>query len=520
MEIQLCTNIIKFLFYICEGTKRQNKEIKLFFRKQNSFDKRNVLRENVNFVSLFCELFGSFAKFYNNKTVELGIWLLTYLNEIIKGPILENQIECNDTNVHMYCKDLLTVLSNVTGELQTRGFVNGNNASNNELFTKMIEFVISLLEGLPNYHPVQLDTNEVVFVDKRSEVLVKTAYFADFKFLLKKISLIFENFVQQKIPMFEKNYEDVYKHDVERLYKKMKEAIFDDEIMLGFKVYFLLKKLCDHKKDVCEEIQKVLKIVNLNNPDSLVYMRGNTQKYEWFKLQYAWLFYYYNSQAVEVKIEIENEISNSFCQNYSEQVQQKHYFPVHPACNYLPEKEKRRLEYSISRESETEKKLDIIKQKDEIIYIIDHIFKLKVLCKLDYNSPDEIRKFLLIISFMYNVFYLLFAEKKIVRTKSENESQEAVNIVLYILGLCHFVTSCMLVLFQSLVTTKMILDKNWETLFNEFYLAIGKSSLKNENRLFKEVCVSDYNFKELKHQDRIDLIIDYQVSQGSAFPMP
>ena len=46
-------------------------------------------------------------------------------------------------------------------------------------------------------------------------------------------------------------------------------------------------------------------------------------------------------------------------------MQQKFYFPIHPACNYIPSKEKHAIEHNITRDNDNEKKLDIIKQKDE-----------------------------------------------------------------------------------------------------------------------------------------------------------
>ena len=123
---------------------------------------------------------------------------------------------------------------------------------------------------------------------------------------------------------------------------------------------------------------------------------------------YAWLFYYHNTGHIEISM---TETGGDL---------EKYYFPIHPACRYIPHKEKYKYEAAISRENDTEKRLDIIKQKDTLITLIDHIFKLKLNYKIKYDLPDQTRFLCLMLAFFYNLFYLLNARKNVVNTREVN----------------------------------------------------------------------------------------------------
>jgi hypothetical protein len=108
LELELCINIINFLKYLCEGQNANCKTVKKFLfdqDKDESTSSKDPLSSKVNFVRLAVILFGSFVKFFNVKTAELGIALLDFLYEVVRGPLLVTQFDCVKSEIFMYCKD-------------------------------------------------------------------------------------------------------------------------------------------------------------------------------------------------------------------------------------------------------------------------------------------------------------------------------------------------------------------------------------------------------------------------------
>lgn len=108
LELELCINIINFLKYLCEGQNANCKTVKKFLfhqDKDESTSSKDPLSSNVNFVRLAVILFGSFVKFFNVKTAELGIALLDFLYEVVRGPLLVTQFDCVKSEIFIYCKD-------------------------------------------------------------------------------------------------------------------------------------------------------------------------------------------------------------------------------------------------------------------------------------------------------------------------------------------------------------------------------------------------------------------------------
>jgi hypothetical protein len=140
-----------------------------------------------------------------------------------------------------------------------------------------------------------------------------------------------------------------------------------------------------------------LNIRDLDNPPPSDNLEEETSR-----LRYAWLFYYHNTSHIEITMSPETGGDL-----------EKYYFPVHPACRYIPLKEKHKYESQISRENDVQKRLDIIKQKDSLITLIDHIFKLRLNYKIKYDLPDQTRTLCLLLAFFYNFFYFINARKRI-----------------------------------------------------------------------------------------------------------
>ena len=85
------------------------------------------------------------------------------------------------------------------------------------------------------------------------------------------------------------------------------------------------------------------------------------QKCNYFKgrCKLAWEFYKSNTSSVEINFK---------------GVLQKNLFPIHPACRYVPDKEKERMISTIRLENISEKVMDIIQGHEEMNSLIDHIF--------------------------------------------------------------------------------------------------------------------------------------------------
>lgn len=73
---------------------------------------------------------------------------------------------------------------------------------------------------------------------------------------------------------------------------------------------------------------------------------------------------------------------------------QKYYFPVQPACRYLPEKQKIKFNNSIRRNDNNDKIAGIMEKRIDMIDLIDHVFMLRLNYKVQYDLPDRIRSIL------------------------------------------------------------------------------------------------------------------------------
>ena len=85
---------------------------------------------------------------------------------------------------------------------------------------------------------------------------------------------------------------------------------------------------------------------------------------------------------------------------------QKYYFPIHPACGYIPEQEKRKIIGEIKTSLPTQKISMILEENPKIIDLVNHIFELQVRNHISYTLPVYLRYFLLAVTIILNFLYL------------------------------------------------------------------------------------------------------------------
>ena len=95
-------------------------------------------------------LFGNFLKFFNNYTADIGIVILDFLYESIKGPIFFNQQILLDSELCQLCRDLSYDLSGSDTHLGAKGFNENNLITMDILFYKTMDVLSSLLDGRIN----------------------------------------------------------------------------------------------------------------------------------------------------------------------------------------------------------------------------------------------------------------------------------------------------------------------------------------------------------------------------------
>ena len=413
---------------------------------------------------------------------------------------------------------MLSILSNKTGDLNTRGFKEKDYIKKDIVFKNVITFLTSLYEGIPESYPVHNEDGSYSMLALRDLALSKSAFVVDVYFLLKKSSIIFENYFIKKIPAFKKNNENIYKYNVESLVNLLNESLFEEELLLGFKIYFMLKTLSSHHKEINHKIRKYTKLQDIHFPFQTNFKKNLLRNNNfWFRLQFAWLFYYHNSANVQVSVKIHVEIdkfqfSNLITDNYHEEnVQQKFYYPVHPACNYLPPSEKNRIELSIKRDNNQEKKTDFVRKKDELISLIDYINLTRINYKVSYHSIEYIRILALVISFIYNGLFLYAVDKEIIETHTNLVINEWVKVILRLLGLMHFVVSCLQVLFQGILKSKQVLERNWELKYRKFLNEMEEKSfiIISQNKESIVTKNKHKNFYEYTYTEKLQFMDEY-----------
>jgi hypothetical protein len=122
--------------------------------------------------------------------------------------------------------------------LRVRGFTEKANKANDKLFYKVIEFLTSLYEGLPEVCCLVLDGVTISQYKLRKTVLDKCGKVVDPLFLLRKITNIFENYATDNLVLVNKGKKQLYSYKAEYLWEHMESNTFSQDILIGFKVFF------------------------------------------------------------------------------------------------------------------------------------------------------------------------------------------------------------------------------------------------------------------------------------------
>ena len=139
--------IFKLLQLFCEG---HNHDLQLYLRKQEQ--QGYVSGKTINFIKDTSQLFGSYYKFANVYSVELGEQLIDFLIESLQGPCKENQEDLADNKIVEFVEKFLLIFQN-QNDYRNKGFFNIddqgsiNQGSINELMIQSIELLACLLEA-------------------------------------------------------------------------------------------------------------------------------------------------------------------------------------------------------------------------------------------------------------------------------------------------------------------------------------------------------------------------------------
>ena len=469
-DINLSKNILlkilEFLQLLCEG---HNLELQKFLNKQ--FDDDENAYYSVNFISTCTTLYGSFIKIYNLQSLEIGNKILAFLNESIQGPCRQNQNDLNTYKIYDYTRDFMHDID-YKDQLFIRGFRTEEDTNKlDHIYSENIKLLMAMLEGTSiDNQKIRCgkisDSPKIIMLMEKKLIDAFQNYIKEELDILKDgISLT--RFMNRKNLSQEitdlnsnKNPKDSYTDyiinpdiflsiDVVKLATKIKVPTFSENIMNGFNVYFYYNFLQEYVSDHDNGI--------VNRSD-----RGELHEAVWTHTK---KFYEYNTGSIEVNFnfgEVTDEDDNP-------DSLQKYYFPIHPACRYLPEQSKKVILHGIKTDNPQQKVTEILNGSHKIMDLMNHIFDLEVNQGIKYILPTQLRYLLLLVTSILNGLYLTYNrisvennEKKMVWDNSTAESMQLV------FGVIHIILAFLIVFVQMYVRTRVIwndqsypLLKNW-----------------------------------------------------------
>lgn len=415
-SIRLIKDVLRFLQLLCEG---------------HYLDMQNYLRDqkyenpslNRDFVSFGAKMLSTFVKINNKMSLELGIQLLDFLVELVQGPCIANQAQLINIKVVDICKDLLDDISMKNSFKEIWDLDNNANQALISIVSKTTTLLASIMEG----------NNEVAYIKSIANGL-------NLEFLEDSLQSYLKTFATSKSPRFENNlprFVTRYKSFADR-------EFFDEKIIDALQMFIFVKRLKDF---LSRNEPKTAAFDNPNKKTNLAVegvsygeefegssVRQNLSPQERRDQKAMMQFYMENIRMVEIVF-----------QGSIQQV----YFPIHPACRYLPGHKRDEFIKAFNRESPNEKMVQFMRRIPEWFDIMDYMITIKTArIKITDTTFKIIRNITLILSLGINLFYVFYSKLTV------EHSDWRIEVTLH--GYEHYMLAAMLIHLLCCVLTMLI----------------------------------------------------------------
>jgi hypothetical protein len=456
----LCKCIFKFLQLLCEG---HNLKVQNYLRAQSTAEKA-PMNADCNFIALTASIWASFVKFVNPDCIDLGNFILDFLIESIQGPCGGNQLELYHNKMIEYIKDLMNDFISQR-DYQCRGFDVENYEILDSLILRSIKSLDAMLEANPHremYHRMG-DHIEVTHIMKRLTKIF--------------VSILGQVVVEDTLTVETANLE---------LHSKIvPRRVFDSKMSEAFQIFFFLKMIDDRTGLYKQSIN------DLRGLDAFVYA-----------------FMDFHSAHIEL---VFNDLL------------QKHYFVVHPACRLLGEEAKQSFLDNADRKTPNRKITAFIQQAPLFFNLIDQLATLRWTCPLiSVKLFWRVRKAAFLLLLSINIYVFLFADKRVVRSNYQEADDAPTVVYIRVHGVGHLLLSVLMLVVWSTLNCRLILTDGWRSVFNrarKLTLAQEETPLNKVER--KEILyILEKNTMEITREDTL-FVMSYTARQtGKTFQLP
>jgi hypothetical protein len=190
---------------------------------------------------------------------------------------------------------------------------------------------------------------------------------------------------------------------------------------------------------------------------------------------------------------------------------QKYYFPIHPACRYLPEQEKNSIINNIKTSLPTQKISMILQENPKIMDLVNHIFELQVKNSISYTLPINLRYLLLLVTCFLNFLYVTSNQVNVVNTeRTFGWVYSEIKLIYEIMGCVHFTICFAIVVAQGYVRTRVILtNSNYQTL-KDYHTDLDKLSINFDDHHQYILSLCRQSPRETKLRHWVEILTHYQ----------
>ena len=340
---------------------------------------------NRDFVSFGAKMLSTFVKINNKMSMELGIQLLDFLIELVQGPCIANQAQLVNIKVVDICKDLLDDISMKNSFKEIWDLDSNANQALTSIVSKTTTLLASILEG----------NTEIAYVKSIATGL-------NLGFLDESVQNYLRTFAASKNPRYEKNLQRF----VARYKSFADREFFDERIIDAFQMYIFVKRLKDF---LAKYETKAAAFENPNKKTNLAVEGVNyNEDYEGANTKEVLTPFQRNEQKAVATFYQENiRMVEIVFQGSIQQV----YFPLHPACRYMPGHKRDEFIKGFNRESPNEKMVQFMRRIPEWFDIMEYMITLKTSrIQVTDTTLKVIRDITLGLSLLINLFYVIYSK--------------------------------------------------------------------------------------------------------------
>jgi hypothetical protein len=373
-HVKNCRSVFEFLRLLCEG---HNRKLQNFMRTQSK-DKSSREIPSINMLIVSCELITSFTKYLNKQCLSAVVEIVNFLVETVQGPCRSNQLCLIECKIVDCCKEFLTEIE-APEDLASKGFEESDPESRKVLgytFHSLVKLMDSILEGGQN-----------------KAFLKEIGKGFEFDTLLHQMRIVYVEYFTDYLKTTE---EELLKIDPTTIVMKIKEKLFNDDILRGFSVYRLIKEV---QSEFPEYTELLAKLEGIN--------------------RCAFKFFEANSCHIEIVFEGNLQVT---------------HFPKHPSCNYLPEEEKERLLNTIRRDHPNEKISDFISASSHLFSMMCFLMKMENKYKLKHFFVSYLRATVLFLCYVLNTVIFLRSDFVVKQGWGYPALHETEELIIAILG--------------------------------------------------------------------------------------